>query len=251
MSGHSKWSSIKHKKGALDAKRGKLFAVLTRQIEVAARAGGGDPASNATLRTMIQKARDASLPVDNIQRAIKRGIGEEEGVIYEAINYEGYAPSGVAVYVQCLTDNRNRTGSEIKNLFSKNGGSFAEPGAVAWQFDRKGVVMVVKTAIEEDDLLLMAADAGAEDIGDAGDDWVVTTPAAELHAVRTAIEAAGIAVKSSDLTMIPSTSVGIDTEASAKSVLRLVDILEDHDDVEAVYANFDISEELLSLVLGA
>ena len=225
MSGHSKWSSIKHKQGALDAKRGKLFAVLTRQIEVAARAGGGDPASNATLRTMIQKARDASLPVDNIQRAIKRGIGEEEGV--------------------------NRTGSEIKNLFSKNGGSFAEPGAVAWQFDRKGVVMVVKTAIEEDDLLLMAADAGAEDIGDAGDDWVVTTPAAELHAVRTAIEAAGIAVKSSDLTMIPSTSVGIDTEASAKSVLRLVDILEDHDDVEAVYANFDISEELLSLVLGA
>ncbi len=250
MSGHSKWHSIKHKKGALDAKRGKIFAVLTRQIEVAARAGGGDPASNATLRSMIQKARDSSLPVDNIQRAIKRGIGEEEGVIYEAINYEGYAPSGVAVYVQCLSDNRNRTGSEIKNIFNKNGGSFAEPGAVSWQFDRKGIVLVGKSAIGEDDLMLLAADAGAEDIGDGGDDWVVTTPATELHAVRVAIEAEGIAVRSSDLTMIPSTAVSIETEPTAKSVLRLIDALEDHDDVEAVYANFDIPEAVLTAVMG-
>ena len=250
MSGHSKWHSIKHKKGAADAKRGKLFAVLTSQIEVAARAGGGDPASNATLRTMIQKARDASLPVDNIQRAIKRGIGEEEGVQYESINYEGYAAHGVAVYVMCLSDNRNRTGSEIKNIFNKTGGSFAEPGAVSWQFERKGIVLVPKTSVGEDDLMLLAADAGAEDIGDGGDDWVVTTPATELHAVRTAIEEGGIDVRSSDLTMVPSTTIELADESSAKQVLRLIDALEDHDDVEAVYANFDIPEAVLAAVMG-
>ena len=248
MSGHSKWHSIKHKKGAADAKRGKLFAVLIRQIEVAARSGGGDQASNATLRTMVQKARDNSLPVDTIQRAIRRGTGEEAGVQYEAINYEGYAAHGVAVYVQCLTDNRNRTGSEIKNVFNKTGGSFAEPGAVAWQFERKGVVLVAKSAASEDDLMLMAADAGAEDIGDVGDEWEITTPAAELHAVRTAIEAAGVSVKSSDLTMIATTSVELADEAAAKQVLRLIDALEEHDDVEAVYANFDIPEHILELV---
>ncbi len=248
MSGHSKWHSIKHKKGAADKARGKLFAVLIRQVEVTARTGGGDPDSNATLRTMIQKARDNSVPVDTIQRAIRRGTGEEEGVVYEAINYEGYAPNGVAVYVQCLTDNRNRTGAEIKNVFSKNGGSFAEPGAVAWQFDRKGVVIVAKRAIDEDDLMLLAADAGAEDIADLGDDWQVTTPMAELHHVRTAIEEAGVAVKSSDLTMIPSTTINLDDESAAKQVLRLIDALEDHDDVEAVYANFDIPEHILDAV---
>lgn len=248
MSGHSKWHSIKHKKGAADKARGKLFAVLIRQVEVAARAGGGDPETNATLRTMVQKARDNSVPIDTIHRAIKRGIGEEEGVVYEAINYEGYAPAGVAVYVQCLTDNRNRTGAEVKNVFSKNGGSFAEPGAVAWQFDRKGIVLVPRSAIEEDDLMLLAADAGAEDIADLGEEWQVLTPATELHAVRTAIEAAGVAVKSSDLTMIPSTTITLDDESSAKQVLRLMDALEDHDDVEAVYANFDIPEHILEAV---
>ncbi len=246
MSGHSKWHSIKHKKGAADQARGKLFAVLIRQVEVAARAGGGDPDTNATLRTMVQKARDNSVPVDTIQRAIRRGTGEEEGVVYESVNYEGYAPNGVAVYVQCLTDNRNRTGAEVKNLFSKNGGSFAEPGAVAWQFERKGVVLVARPVIDEDDLLLLAADAGAEDITDLGDEWQVTTPATELHHVRTAIEAAGIPVKSSDLTMIPSTTVNLDDESSAKQVLRLVDALEDHDDVEAVYANFDIPDAVIA-----
>ena len=245
MSGHSKWHSIKHKKGAADKARGKLFAVLIRQIEVAARAGGGDPESNATLRTMIQKARDNSVPMDTIQRAIRRGTGEEEGVTYEAISYEGYAPHGVAVIVQCLTDNRNRTGAEIKNLFTRNGGSFAEPGAVAWQFERKGVVTVAKDAAEEDDLMLAAADAGAEDLSDMGDSWQVTTPPTELHSVRTAVEEVGIAVSSSDLTMVPTTSVALDEEAAAKSVLRLVDALEDHDDVEAVYANFDIPEKVL------
>jgi YebC/PmpR family DNA-binding regulatory protein len=248
MSGHSKWHSIKHKKGAADQARGKLFAVLIRQIEMAARTGGGDPETNATLRTMIQKARDNSVPVDTIKRAVRRGTGEEEGVIYEAINYEGYAPHGVAVYVQCLSDNRNRTGAEIKNVFTKNGGSFAEPGAVAWQFERKGIVLVAKSAAEEDDLMLLAADAGAEDVGDAGDEWRVTTPATELHAVRTALEAAGVPVISSDLTMEPTTSVELADESAARSVLRLIDALEDHDDVEAVYANFDIPEHVLDAV---
>ena len=247
MSGHSKWHSIKHKKGAADAARGKLFAVLIRQIEIAARTGGGDPASNATLRSMVQKARDNSLPVDTIQRAIKRGSGEEEGVIYEQVSYEGYAASGVAVIVQALTDNRNRTSAEIKNIFSRNGGSFAEPGAVSWQFERKGIVQVDR-AVDEDELMLAAADAGAEDIEDLGDHWQVTTPPTELHAVRTAIEEAGMKVKSSDLTMIPTTSVALDKEDKAKSVLRLMDALEEHDDVEAVYANFDIPDAVLEAV---
>jgi len=247
MSGHSKWHSIKHKKGAADAKRGKLFAVLIRQIEIAARSGGGDPASNATLRSMVQKARDNSLPVDTIQRAIKRGTGEEEGVVYEQVSYEGYASSGVAVIVQALTDNRNRTSAEIKNIFSRNGGSFAEPGAVSWQFERKGIV-VVDRSVDEDELTLAAADAGADDVQDLGESWHVTTPPTELHAVRTAMEEAGIAVKSSDLTMIPTTAVALDSEATAKSVLRLMDALEDHDDVEAVYANFDIPDSVLEAV---
>lgn len=250
MSGHSKWHSIKHKKGAADKARGKLFAVLIRQIEVAARAGGGDPDANATLRTMIQKARDNSVPMDTIQRAIKRGTGEEEGVTYESISYEGYAPSGVALIVQVLTDNRNRTGAEVRNLFTRNGGSFAEPGAVSWQFERKGVVLVPKSAASEDDLMLLAADAGAEDINDAGDNWEVVTPPTELHAVRTAIEEAGTKVESSDLVMIPTTTVELAEEGPAKSVLRLVEALEDHDDVEAVYANFDIPDSVLEAVGG-
>jgi YebC/PmpR family DNA-binding regulatory protein len=247
MSGHSKWHSIKHKKGAADAARGKLFAVLIRQIEVSARSGGGDPESNATLRTMVQKARDNSVPVDTIQRAIKRGTGEEEGVTYEQVSYEGYAASGVAVIVQALTDNRNRTSAEIKNIFSRNGGSFAEPGAVSWQFERKGVVHIDR-ATDEDELTLAAADAGADDVQDLGDAWQVTTPPTELHSVRTAIEAAGIKVQSSDLTMIPTTTVALDQEDKAKSVLRLMDALEEHDDVEAVYANFDIPDAVLEAV---
>jgi len=247
MSGHSKWHSIKHKKGAADAKRGKLFAVLIRQIEVAARAGGGDIESNATLRTMIGKARDNSVPLDTIQRAIKRGTGEEEGVVYEQVSYEGYAPGWVAVIVQALTDNRNRTSAEIKNLFSRNGGSFAEPGAVSWQFERKGVVNVDKS-VDEDELMLVAADAGADDVEDGGESWQVTTPPTDLHAVRTAIEDAGYKVASSDLTLIPTTAVELSVESQARTVLRLVDALEDHDDVEAVYANFDIPDSVLEAV---
>src|SRR6516165_4651305 len=244
MSGHSKWHSIKHKKGAADAKRGKLFAVLIRQIEVAARAGGGDIESNATLRTMVQKARDNSVPTDTIQRAIKRGTGEEAGVVYESVTYEGYAPGGVAMIVQALTDNRNRTSAEVKNLFTRNGGSFAEPGAVSWQFERKGIVNVDRSA-DEDELTLIAADAGADDVQDNGDAWQVTTPPTELHAVRTAIEGAGVKIESADLSMIPTTTVELSEESQAKTVLRLMDALEDHDDVEAVYSNFDIPDAVL------
>src|SRR5262249_18432928 len=219
MSGHSKWHSIKHKKGAADAARGKLFARLCREIEVAAKAGGGDPDANATLRTKIQKARDNSVPTDNIERAIKRGTGELEGVTYEEVTYEGYAPNGIAVIVECLTDNRNRTGAEIKNIFNRNGGSLAEPGAVAWQFERKGIIILEQSAATEDDLMLAALDAGAEDIADQGDTWQITTAPSDLHAVRSALDGAGIAVTSADLTMLATSTVALDDATSAKSVL--------------------------------
>ncbi len=250
MSGHSKWHSIKHKKGAADQARGKLFARLIRQIEVAAREGGGDPEANATLRTMVQTARDNSVPVDTIERAIKRGTGELDGVRYEAVTYEGYAPNGVALYVEALTDNRNRTGAEIKNVFNRNGGNFAEPGAVAWQFERKGVIIVEKSAASEDDLMLAALEAGAEDIADQGDTWQVTTQPSDLHAVRTALEGAGIAITSAELTMLPTQTVPLGDEQAAKQVLRVVDALEDHDDVQAVYANFDIPDNVLQAVMA-
>jgi YebC/PmpR family DNA-binding regulatory protein len=246
VSGHSKWHSIKHQKGAADAARGKLFARLARQIEVAARDGGGDLEANPTLRTMVQKARDASMPKDNIERAIKRGTGELEGVTYENVNYEGYATNGVAVYVEVLTDNRNRTGADVKNIFTRNGGSLSEPGAVAWQFERKGVILLPKSAATEDDLMLAALDAGAEDIEDQGDTWQVTTAPTDLHAVRTALEGAGIAVTSADLTMLPSTTIALGDASSAKSVLRVIDALEEHDDVQNVYANFDIPDSILA-----
>jgi YebC/PmpR family DNA-binding regulatory protein len=247
MSGHSKWATIKHQKGAKDAARGKLFAKLIRQVEVAAREGGGDPADNPKLRTMFQKARDSSVPLDTIERAVKRGTGELEGVTYESITYEGYASHGVAVLVEVLTDNRNRTGSEVRTLFSRNGGSLAEPGAVAWQFDRKGVI-VVPRSVDEEELMLTALDAGADDIADDGDSWRVTTPPSDLHPVQTALEGAGITVDSADVTMVPSTQVALDTAEAAKQVLRLIDALDDHDDVQEVYANFDVSDEVMAAV---
>jgi len=250
MSGHSKWHSIKHAKGAADARRGKLFARLARQIEVAARAGGGDVEANPTLRTMVQKARDGSMPKDNIERAIKRGTGELEGVRYESVTYEGYAPNGVAVLVECLTDNRNRTGSEVKNIFTRNGGSMAEPGAVSWQFERKGVLLLDKGAASEDDLMLAALDAGAEDIADQGDTWQVTTAAADLHTVRDALGAAGIATSSADLTMLAAQTVPLGDATAAKNALRVIDVLEEHDDVQSVYANFDIPDDVLQAVLA-
>jgi YebC/PmpR family DNA-binding regulatory protein len=250
MSGHSKWATIKHKKAATDKARGKRFAKLLRQVEVAAREGGGDPEANPTLRTMFQKARDNSIPMDTIERAIKRGTGELEGVTYEEVTYEGYAPGGVAVMVEVLTDNRNRAGADIRNIFSKNGGSMAEPGAVAWQFDRKGTIVVPRSA-DEEELMLTALDAGAEDIVDDGDSWRVTTPPTELHAVRTALEDEGIGVESSDLTMVPQTTIPLDTADAAKKVLRLIDALDEHDDGQAVHANFDIPDTILETVEAA
>jgi YebC/PmpR family DNA-binding regulatory protein len=199
---------------------------------------------------MVQKARDSSVPLDTIERAIKRGTGDLEGVRYEPASYEGYAPNGVAVYVECLTDNRNRTGQEIKNIFVRNGGSLAEPGAVAWQFERKGVILIEKQAATEDELMLAALDAGAEDIVDEGDTWRVTTAPTDLHAVRGAIEAASIAFTSADLTMLPSQTVPLTDEATARSVVRLIDALEEHDDVQAVYSNFDIPDDVLQAVVA-
>ena len=244
MSGHSKWATIKHQKGAKDKARGKLFAKVLRQVEVAAREGGGDPDANPTLRTMFQKARDASIPMDTIDRAIKRGTGELEGVTYEQITYEGYAPGGVAVLVEVLTDNRNRTGADIRSIFSRNGGSIAEPGAVAWQFDRKGQVLVDRK-VDEEELMLTALDAGAEDIADDGELWRVTTAPTDLHRVRSAIEEAEMTVDSADLTMVPQTTIPLADAEGAKKVLRLIDALDEHDDVQNVYANFEVSDSLV------
>jgi YebC/PmpR family DNA-binding regulatory protein len=249
MSGHSKWATTKHQKAAKDKVRGKLFAKLIRQVEVAAREGGGDLTANATLRAMYDKAREASVPSDTIERAIKRGTGELEGVTYEAVTYEGYASNGVAVIVECLTDNRNRTTSEVKNIFTRNGGSLAEPGAVAWQFLRKGMIIVDKTAgIDEDELMLAALEAGAEDVADQGDTFDITTAPTDFTAVRDALAEAGIAMASADPTMVATTAVPLTTEAAARNVLRVLDALEDHDDVQNVYANFDIPDEIFQAV---
>lgn len=244
MSGHSKWATIKHKKGAADVRRGKLFAKLIRQVEVAARQGGGDPESNPTLRTMFQKARDASVPLDTIERAVKRGTGELEGVNYEPVTYEGYAPGGVAVLIEVLTDNRNRTSAEIRSTMKKAGGSIAEPGAVAWQFERKGIVFIPST-VDEDDIMAAALDAGLEDLESEGDVWKVTCGPSDLPAVRDALAEAGIEVGSADVTMVSSTTVELADPAQAKAVLGVIDALEEHDDVGDVYANFDIPDAIL------
>ncbi|HXY45825.1 MAG TPA: YebC/PmpR family DNA-binding transcriptional regulator [Acidimicrobiales bacterium] len=247
MSGHSKWATTKHRKGAVDKARGKLFAKLIRQVEVAAREGGGDVNANATLRTMYTKARDASVPLDTIERAIKRGTGELEGVRYEPVAYEGYAPAGVAMIVECLTDNRNRTGADIRSLFSRNGGSMAEPGSVSWQFDRKGVVVLPKS-VGEDELMSIALEAGAEDLADEGSDWLLTAAPSDLHALKTALETAAIPIESAELEMVPNTRVEIDNESTAKRILKLIEVLEDHDDVQNVWSNFDIPDEILESI---
>ena len=249
MSGHSKWSSIKHKKGAADAKRGKLFSKLARAIIVAAREGGPDPDGNATLATAIQKARDNSMPKDNIERAIARGSGASaEGESYETVTYEGYGDGGVAVFVEALTDNRNRTAAEIRHLFAKNDGNLGTSGAVAWLFERKGVVIVPAGSVDEDELMLVAADGGAEDVELDGSSYQVTAAPDDLSGVRAALEAAGIAFESAELTMLPKTSVAVEDEGTAKKLLRLMDALEENDDVQAVYANFDIPEGILEAV---
>ncbi len=244
MSGHSKWATIKHKKGAADAKRGKLFAKLIKQVEVAARQGGGDPDANPTLRTMFQKARDNSVPLDTIERAVKRGTGELEGVNYETITYEGYAPGGIALLIECLTDNRNRTSGDVRSTLSKNGGSLAEPGAVSWQFERKGVILV-PSSVEEDEVMLVALDAGAEDIVDEGEMWRVTTPPSDLPQVREALDEAGVAVESADLAMLPTSTVEVPDVAQVKGLMKLMDLLDDLDDVQDVHGNMDASDDLM------
>jgi YebC/PmpR family DNA-binding regulatory protein len=249
MSGHSKWATIKHQKGAKDAKRGKEFAKLIRQVEVAAREGGGDREMNASLRTMFQKARDASVPLDTIERAIKRGTGELEGVKYESITYEGYAPAGVALLVEVLSDNRNRTGAEIRSMFSKGGGSMAEPGAVSWQFERKGVIIVLRST-DEDELMTVALENGAEDVIDHGSSWEVRTPPSDLESVKTAITDAGISIENADTMMVSSNLVPVTDSNDMRKVLNLIDTLEDSDDVQSVWANFDATDDVIEAAAG-
>ncbi len=242
MSGHSKWANIKHRKGRQDAKRGKLFAKLIKGIEAAARTGGGDPDGNASLATAIQKAKDASVPRDNIERAVARGSGDADGVDYEEFWYEGYAPGGVALYVHILTDNRNRAAAEVRSTFTKNGGSLGEPGSVAYLFEQKGYLLVTG---DEDTVMMAALEGGADDVEEAGDQWEITCAAGELAVVRSNLEESGITVDQGDVTQIAAISVPLNA-ANAAKVLRLVDALEDLDDVQAVHANFDIPDEVIA-----
>ena len=251
MSGHSKWSTIKHKKGAEDKRRGQLFTKLSRAIIVAAKEGGPDPDTNATLATAIAKARSYSMPKDNIERAISRATGGGEGSdAYEAVTYEGYGPEGVAIIIEALTDNRNRTAADVRAMFTRSNSSLGAPGSVAWQFERKGVIYVERRAATEDDLMLAALDAGAEDIVDEGDAWRITTSPTDLQSVRSALEAAEIPFTSAELTMLQNQTVPLTDEATARGVLRLIDALEEHDDVQAVYANFDIPDDVLQAVVA-
>ena len=250
MSGHSKWSSIKHKKGATDAKRGALFTKLSRAIIAAAKEGGPDPAANLALQNAVEKARSYSMPKETIERAIARGSGADaEGSSFETVIYEGYGPEGVGVLVEALTDNRNRTASEVRHLFSKFGGNLCATGAVAWQFERRGVLLVPMDGVDEDELVLAAAEGGADDVELDGSTYQVTCAPEELRSVREAIEASGYAVESSELSMVPKTTVAIRDESAARTVIRLVEGLEEADDVQDVYANFDISEAILEAVV--
>jgi YebC/PmpR family DNA-binding regulatory protein len=247
MSGHSKWATIKRKKGATDAARSKLWGKLLRFVEVAAREGGGNISGNPTLATAVEKAKGASVPNDNIDRAIKRGTGELEGEAYEEVSYEGYAPAGVAVLVHCLTNNRNRSAQDVRSVFNGKGGKLAEPGAVSWMFEPKGVVVVNKTTASEDDVFLIAADAGAEDVRGSEETIEVITPPEVLKAVGEALTSNGVDVESSELTQVPKTTIALE-EADAKKVLGLIEALEELDDVQDVYANFDISDDVLAAV---
>jgi YebC/PmpR family DNA-binding regulatory protein len=249
MAGHSKWASIKHKKKATDAKRGALFTKLTRAITVAAREGGGDPEGNPSLVLAIQKAKDASMPKDNIERAIAKGTGaDQDAEAFEAVTYEGYGPAGVAVLVEALTDNRNRTSSDVRHAFTKHGGNLGEPGSVAWIFEKKGQIVVDAARYGEDDLMA-AIDAGAEDVVADGDVLEVITGPTDLAAIRAALEAGGVEIQSAEQVMRPTNRIDVD-EAQAASLMRLLDVLEDNDDVQAVHANFDVDEQILERVLA-
>ena len=248
VSGHSKWATTKHKKAVVDAKRGKMFAKLIKNIEVAARTGGGDPNGNPTLYDAIQKARKTSVPLDNIERAVKRGSGAEAGgADWQTIMYEGYGPSGVAVLIECLTDNRNRAAGEVRIAMTRNGGNMADPGSVAYLFSRKGVVIVPKKGVTEDDVLAAVLEAGAEEVNDLGEEFEVITEATDLVAVRTALQDAGIDYDSADSSFLPSVQVPLD-EDGARKVFKLIDALEDSDDVQNVYANFEVSDDVLAAV---
>jgi YebC/PmpR family DNA-binding regulatory protein len=246
MSGHSKWATTKHKKAHLDAKRGKLFAKLIKNIEVAARTGGGDPDGNPTLYDAIQKARKTSVPADNVERARKRGAGEEAGgADWQTIMYEGYGPNGVAVLIECLTDNRNRAAGEVRTAMTRNGGNMADPGSVSYMFNRKGVVIVPKGDLGEDDVLLAVLDAGAEDVNDLGDSFEIVSEATDLVAVRKSLQDAGYDYESAEASFLPSMTVPLDTDG-ARKVFRLIDALEDCDDVQNVYSNFDVSDDIMA-----
>ena len=249
MSGHSKWSSIKHKKGAADAKRGQLFSKLSRAIIVAAKEGGPDPEGNLALQNAIEKARSYSMPKDNIERAIAKGSGADaDGSTYETVVYEGYGPEGVAVLVEALTDNRNRTASEVRHAFTKHGGNLGTTGAVAWQFERRGVVVVAAEGADEDEVVLVAAEAGADDVSLDGSSFVVTGAPESLTPVRQALETAGFVVESVELAMVPKSTVAVSDESTARRIVNLVEGLEDTEDVQDVYANFDIPEAVLESV---
>jgi YebC/PmpR family DNA-binding regulatory protein len=249
MSGHSKWATTKHKKAVIDARRGKLFAKLIKNVEVAARTGGGDPAGNPTLYDAVQKAKKNSVPNDNIDRAVRRGAGlEAGGASYEQVTYEGYAPGGVAVLVECLTDNRNRAASDVRTAFSRNGGSMADPGSVSYLFHRKGVVLVGKAAgATEDDVLAAVLDSGAEEVNDIGESLEVVSEATDLPAVRTALHEAGIEYDSAETPFLPTVEVELDEE-QAKRVFRLIEAIEDSDDVQDVYANYSVSDEIMEKI---
>ena len=250
MSGHSKWATIKHKKGAADKARGKLFAKLARQIEVTARAGGGDVDANPTLRTAVQKAKAAQMTNDAIDRAVKRGTGEGDTTNYESITYEGYAPGGVAMLIEVLTDNRNRTGAEVRGVFTKLGGSMAEPGSVSWQFSRRGVIEVAGSA-DEDELMMAAIEAGADDVDRDGDAWSVTTEPSKVYDVRQALESAGFTIENADTPLVSDNLVPIASAEEARKVLRIVEAFEDNDDVQDVYTNFDIAESVMNELVEA
>jgi YebC/PmpR family DNA-binding regulatory protein len=247
MSGHSKWSTIKHKKGRADARRGKLFSKLNKEITIAARAGGGDVDGNPRLRTAVMKAKEANMPSDNMERAIKKGTGEIEGVIYEEMTYEGYAPSGVAVIVETVTDNKNRTTAEVRHLFAKYGGNLGENGCVSWLFDSKGIIVIDKEECDEDTVIEIALEAGAEDIDTAGSAYEITTEFAEFDAVKKAFDEKNIKTIEAEITKTPQTTVELSGKP-AQTVLKLVDLLDDHDDVQKVHANFEISEEELARI---
>jgi len=247
MSGHSKWSTIKRKKGAADAQRSKLWSKLLRFVEVAAREGGGNLDANPTLQSAVQKAKESSVPNDNIQRAIKRGTGELQGQTYEEVSYEGYGPGGVAVLVHCLTNNRNRAAQEVRGAFNGGGGKLAEPGAVSWMFESKGIVIVSKDSATEDDVFLVAADAGAEDVRGSEESIEVVSPPEAYREVRRALEEQGMVIESDELTQVPKTMIPLEG-SEAKRVLHLIDTLEELDDVSEVYANFDIPDEVLAAI---